>query len=226
MIFITGTGTGVGKTTIAQAIIFALRARGIKVGVFKPVETGCLKVSGRPFPKDADLLLKASQAKFSLEEVCPYRFLDPLCPAEAASKGEISLDLIMEQFQKIRRENEIVIVEGAGGLLVPLTDQLFILDLIRLMNLPILLVSEDVLGTINHTLLSIWVARAQGLKIKGVILNQLKPWLGLDAKTNLFYIKTRGNIDTIAKFPYLPELKRESLQDSAEKYIALERIFF
>ena len=98
--FITGTDTGVGKTIVAGAIAAALRARGMKVGVMKPAETGCREKRGELFPKDASFLKKVSGSEMPLDLICPYRFSEPLAPAIAAARAgaEIDLQLINKKF--------------------------------------------------------------------------------------------------------------------------------
>lgn len=164
-LFITGTDTGVGKTIVTAGLARALREAGYDVGVMKPVATG-----GRA---DAKFLRKVSGVKDDLDLINPICLAPPLAPSMAAqiSHQRINLNQIYKAYQILKKKHEILLVEGIGGLLVPIKDNYLVTDLIGDLKLPILIVSRPNLGTINHTLLTINVARMTGLKIKGFIIN-------------------------------------------------------
>jgi len=158
--FVTATDTGVGKTFVTAALAAALRARGRDVAVFKPVQSGALADD----PAGDAALLGAD---------CVYAFRAPLAPLVAARKEgrQIELEPILERARALEREHEMLLVEGAGGLLVPLSDDLDLAGLVAALGLPLVVVARAGLGTVNHTLLTIEVARARGLEIAGVVLN-------------------------------------------------------
>ncbi|HTY56847.1 MAG TPA: dethiobiotin synthase [Candidatus Binataceae bacterium] len=167
---ITGTDTGVGKTTVGCALGFALRARGLRVGVMKPVETGVEQM-----PMDAVALKSVSSAQHSLEMICPFRYKAPLAPAVAAETEGVPLpDLsrIKTLFSEIAASSDVVLVEGAGGLTVPITWEANYADLARELDLQIVLVVANRLGCINSTLLTLDYAARRALRVKGFILNQ------------------------------------------------------
>ena len=167
--FVTGTDTGVGKTVVACAIVRDLRAAGIDIGAMKCVETGV----GPTGPGDARALHAAAGASDALEEVCPQRFAMPAAPnVAAAAEGRTpDLEKIVAAYERIMTHHDAVLVEGAGGLLVPVTHGVSMADLARRLDLPLILVARASLGTINHTLLSREAARRRGLQLAGVIIS-------------------------------------------------------
>jgi len=180
-LFIAGTDTGVGKTCVAAGLAAALRKRGANVGVFKPFESGI--GSGH---EDYKILKEASGSTDPDDWICPYRFEEALAPAVAAERAGIEIDWcgVTDAFESIAVKHEVVIVEGAGGLLVPLTKEKTNLDLIRECEFPVLLVARLGLGTINHTLLSLEALAARKILCAGVVLNQTTEQKGIAEETN------------------------------------------
>lgn len=172
-VFITGTDTGVGKTLVAAALARHLRDLGLRVGVMKPVETGVAD-PGLEGP-DAALLRWASDCRAPLEDVAPLRMRRALAPATAAEKDKIFVDFhgLVDACQRLRKAYDFVIVEGAGGLMVPLAGGLLIADLARAMGLPLLVVCRPNLGTINHTLLTVFSAKTMDLSVAGFLINDM-----------------------------------------------------
>lgn len=169
---ITGTDTGIGKTFIGRCLIKTFKEMGLKVAPFKPVETGVEK----GIPQDAMTLLEESGLQIPIEMVVPYCFEEPCAPLVASrkEKTKISITKIIEAYSNLIREYELVIVESAGGLLVPITENITYAELAKLLNVPILIVARSKLGTINHTLLTLRVAQAYGIKVISVVLNQFE----------------------------------------------------
>ena len=204
-IFITGTDTGVGKTFVACGLIKGFREMGLKVIPFKPAETGC-----PDYPMDGRALIEASGLNLDYEEVVPYLFKEPLAPSVAAKlEGrEIDLCLIKERFKKLESIGDLVVVEGAGGLLVPIAEKFTYADLAVFLDLPVLVVARSKLGTINHTLLTLRVARAYGLRVLGVVLNMYE---GADTaeRTNPDVIRELGGCEVyvVEKRDEVPTLK-------------------
>lgn len=163
--FITGTDTGIGKTWVACRLAEALRERGLRVGVFKPAESG----DGG----DALKLKRAAGSLLPLELIRPYHFKRPLAPAVAAKLEErrVSLDALRMSFEQVRRGSDLVLIEGAGGLLVPYGPRLDGAGVAKALGLPLLIVARPGLGTINHSLLTLEAARQRRLKLVGVLLN-------------------------------------------------------
>lgn len=172
-IFVTGTDTGVGKTIVSASLAKLLKMRGCNVGVMKPVTTGCEMVDGKLVSEDAMLLARAASVAYS-DELAPYRFTEPAAPSDAARKEKISIDcsMLVEKYQTLASRHDFMIVEGAGGLMVPLVGGILIADLAKMMELPLLVVARGSLGTINHTLLTCFAASQMELEVKGVIINR------------------------------------------------------
>ena len=168
--FVSGTDTGVGKTRGACALGRGLRARGVDTGAMKPVETG---VSAEAGPLDALALQRAAGGSDPLEDVCPLRYALPAAPTVAASAEGRGVELwaIRRAYERIQARHKCVIVEGAGGLLVPVDEHLCMADLAREFQLPLIVVARASLGTINHTLLTLEVATARGLSVAGVVIS-------------------------------------------------------
>jgi dethiobiotin synthetase len=191
-IFITGTDTGVGKTYVARGIARTLTRGGIDVGVMKPAETGCRRRSGQLIPSDAISLMKSTGVRDSLDLINPYRFSKPLAPSVAAELAGKSIDpaRIINFFLRISKRHDFTIVEGAGGIMVPLSVNYLYLDLAKSLGLPVLIVSRPGLGTINHTLLTISALKKRRLQIAGVVMNYAKDWKkGLAEKTSMSVIE-------------------------------------
>ncbi|MEK7679249.1 MAG: dethiobiotin synthase, partial [Deltaproteobacteria bacterium] len=184
--FITGTDTGVGKTFVTALIASALKSMGLNVGVMKPVETGCKRKNNRLVPKDAFMLKQAACSPAPLSLICPYAFNAPLSPhiASRLEGKRIDLRTIKKSFDKIQKQSDIVLVEGAGGIMTALTQKKTMADLAAYLGLPLIIVAPDRLGVINHTLLSIEAVRIRGLRIEGIVLNRPDVRKGLSQKYN------------------------------------------
>jgi len=171
-IFITGTDTGVGKTVVAATLAYLLRMSGARVGVMKPVTSGCREEGGRLVSDDALLLCRSAGIACS-DDVAPYLLREPLAPAEAAKIDGVRIDFsrIRESYQRLAASHDVMIVEGAGGLMVPLAGGLLVADLVRELDLSLLVVARPDLGTINHTVLTCYSAQQMGLSVAGVIIN-------------------------------------------------------
>ena len=174
-LFITGTDTGVGKSLIAAALARLLSERGLRVGVFKPAETGV--ADPLQLGPDAALLKWAAGSKQTDQQICPYRLRDALAPAAAASREQVKInytDLVAQAKQTIE-EHDFTIIEGAGGLMVPLAGGLLMADFARAVELPLLVVCRPNLGTINHTLLTLLAAKTLDLGVAGYLINNMPP---------------------------------------------------
>lgn len=169
-IFITGTDTGVGKTVVAAEIAAGLRAKGIDVGVMKPVATGDTDIS-----QDALLLKEASASVDPLELINPFCLKEPLAPMVAArlEKRKIDIEKIKTAYRRLSERHDFLIVEGVGGALVPIAKDYFVTDLISDLALPVIVVARAGLGTINHTLLTVNSLKDKGIEIIGMIFNDI-----------------------------------------------------
>ncbi len=205
---ITGTDTGVGKTVVGCGLAAALTVQGKRVGVFKPAETGCPEREGKLYPQDAALLTGFAQSSLPLEEVCPYRFAPPVAPSVAADMAGTAIEVnrIREHLQRQVASHDIVIVEGAGGLLVPLNGRYSFADLAADLQLPVLIVIGSKLGALNHALLTFHCAQARSLPILGYILNHPTPVSDnsdLAIQTNAQTLAGLTDVPCLGILPYL-----------------------
>lgn len=209
VLFVAGTDTGVGKTHVARALCTGLRARGLRVGVFKPAETGCLTPAQAA---DALALREAAGCTSPLETVCPYRLEAPLAPAVAAKRQGVTIDpaLLDRCLASLRATHDVVVCEGAGGLLVPLAEGMLNADWIESRRLPVLLVGRLGLGTLNHVLLSVHELQRRGVPLVGTVLSPCSPGKGLAESTNPEVLSGFPEarflgVATHSPFPTLPE---------------------
>ncbi|MGQ0812124.1 MAG: dethiobiotin synthase [Nitrospiraceae bacterium] len=174
-LFVVGTDTGIGKTTVTAALACHLKNQGLRIAVMKPVETG-VPLQGTSM-SDADYLRSAACSDDSLEVVSPYRFADALAPLAAANRTGTTIDMgrIITAFEALHATNRFVLVEGAGGVLVPVTKELTVRDLIARLGLPVLIVGRAGLGGVNHALLTIEALRQRHIAILALVLNQTVP---------------------------------------------------
>jgi dethiobiotin synthetase len=228
--FVTGTDTGIGKTLVSCALLAAARARGLAVGALKPIETGCPGPPGALAPADAIALHRAAGglSTTGAPPTSVYRFAAPLAPSVAAEREGAIIDFapILGAADRLReRAPDLLLVEGAGGLLVPITDALDMADLAAALALPLLVVARDGLGTINHTLLTLAVAGARGLSVAGVVLNGSTPGTsGEDAARNAVEIERRGKVRVLGRLPHLADTSFTSLTTAAATHLDLESL--
>jgi len=208
-VFITGTDTGVGKTVVSAALLCALKSAGVDAVYMKPVQTGCLKKPGGLIAPDLELVCSLAGLHPSKKEqqlMAPWRFAKACSPhlAAALEKRRISLPKIMKAFADLKRRHEFIVVEGAGGVLTPLARQLSMLDLMKALALPVIVVARPGLGTINHTLLTLRELRRAKLKIKGIVINHTgNTRKTVIEKDNLKTMKRLGNTRIIAELPFM-----------------------
>jgi dethiobiotin synthetase len=226
-LFITGTDTGVGKTVVAAALICALKARGLDIGVMKPVESGCPRAKNDSLiPEDALLLRATAGSMDSLKLINPYAFEQPLAPALAAEilNVDIRMETIITSYNTLAQNHDLVIVEGAGGLLTPLTKDKRNLDLACELNLPILIVAKNVLGVINHADLTARVAQSAGARIAGIVLNHTSYDAHPATSTNAASLQRWVAAPYLGEMPYLSGLDYNALGQTAENNLKLDSL--
>jgi dethiobiotin synthetase len=192
-VFVTGTDTGCGKTSVGCALARGLRAAGLRVRVLKPVETGCAERGGSLVPADALALAAAAGDDAPLEQLCPYPLALAAAPEVAAREAGIELDPehIAAALARARAHADAVLVEGAGGLLVPLGPELDMAGLARRLALPLIVVARARLGTLNHSLLTLEAAAARGLRVAGVAFSHDRAVLASAELRNLDALRAR-----------------------------------
>ncbi|MGP1716247.1 MAG: dethiobiotin synthase [Methylophilus sp.] len=175
--FVTGTDTGVGKTTVTVHLMQQLIAQGLTVVGMKPIASGCEWIDGRWQNDDVMQLMAASNVQAPPQLVNPYCFQPAIAPHIAAAKAgiEIELDVIKTAYNELTRLADVVIVEGAGGLMVPLNTRHSMVDLLQALALPALVVVGMRLGCINHALLTVQVLQQQQIPFCGWVANQVDP---------------------------------------------------
>ena len=196
-IFITGTGTEIGKTVIAGGLAASLKQAGMNVGVMKPISTGNTA--------DAQFLKHAAQVDDERSLINPIYLRHPLAPSVAARMEgrEIDVSCVETAFAELRQKYDFMIVEGVGGIAVPIQDDFLVVHLIKRLQLPILIVAQVGLGTLNHTLLTVAYARQFELQITGIVLNGLcAETAGLAEATNPAEIENLTGVPVIGVVPY------------------------
>ena len=198
-LFITGTDTGVGKTHVTCAIAKSLRPN---VLAMKPIATGATWAHDRFLSDDTCALAEACDADY--DSVTQWSFPQPVAPAVAARLNGVSLtiDALTIAVRKQIRPGRRVLVEGVGGLLCPLTDHDTVADWIVALSMPTIIVARRSLGTLNHTLLTLEVAKHRGLKVRGVVISETAPVSDLADETNVEELRRRIDVPILAVLPY------------------------
>jgi dethiobiotin synthetase len=235
--FITGTDTGVGKTIISAALVKAVQFLGFRAVGMKPIETGCKRpaVSRQHrehrddslIPSDGKFLKAISNSDESLDLITPVRFENPLAPLPASEREGIPVDMekITNAFATFAHKYTVLIIEGVGGILVPITKDYFVLDMAKDFGLPVIVVTRPGLGMINHTLLTVNYALKEGLTVGGIIINYSRPAEGTIAEqTNPKVLATICPIPVLGIFPYLKNIGGDAIEEAAVKNLNLEMI--
>lgn len=225
-VFITGTDTDAGKTVAAAAVLVSLRTGRIDAVPMKPVQTGAIVQSSPWQSPDLEFCLRMAELRpdaDELQDMVPFIY-EPACsPHLAAAKAgrEISLERIVAAFHRLLRRRERVVVEGAGGLLVPITGDKTMIDLMAMLGLPVILAARPGLGAINHTLLSIRELARTGLELLGIIFCETSDtgW-GEIEQNNVETIARMGKVPVLGRIPFIPGLADGISPDVFRRYSA------
>lgn len=207
-IFVTATDTGVGKTVTTAALAMTLHQLGHSVGVMKPIETGVVR--GRS--SDAGLLKQAAHVTDSLDLVRPYAFHLPIAPLDAAraERRTIKIQTILGAYRKLQAQHNLLLIEGVGGVHVPLTPMMDVLDLIEKLKAPVLVVGRAGLGGVNHALLTLNALRARKIPIIALVLNRTTPAKTAMARrqecSTVELLRESTGVPVIGPLPHLPGL--------------------
>jgi dethiobiotin synthetase len=217
--FITGTDTGVGKTLVSSALVYAYGQQGFKTAGMKPVAAGCVEQDGRLVSEDVATLLQAGNIKAQFWLHNPYAFAPSIAPHIAAyiANESIKPRVIQQAYQALADLADVVIVEGVGGFRVPLDEQFDTADLAQMLNLPVILVVGMRLGCINHTLLTIEAIQGRGMELAGWVANRIDPDMAA-FEENLQALDQRIAAPCLGVLPYLPQA---DFRQAAE-YLRLE----
>lgn len=233
--FITGTNTGVGKTIVTAALLSLFRKHNVDVGVMKPVETGVDPQNDGSGESDAEFLMQTGGIMDGIGDVSPYRFKLAAAPYLATqSEGKrIDKETILKSFQSLAQKHRIILIEGVGGILAPVTPDYLAIDLALDIGLPLIVVSLPGLGAINHTLLTLHAARSKGLKVTGVIFNHIHSEDDrFIADSNRDFIQEKGKTRVLGEIPYIPQISPrsfdtklvESLEDSVDLKFLIDEV--
>jgi dethiobiotin synthetase len=203
-LLVTGTDTGVGKTLVAAAVADWFRRRQFRVAVLKPVATGCVRRREGLVSEDAEFLAHHADARFPLHVVCPACYAEPLAPAVAAERAGEPLDweAVARSVREMAAASDVMVVEGVGGLMVPMDAQTTFLDVATWLKLPAVVVARPGLGTINHTLLTVGALRRAGVRVAGVVVNRYPPESAdVATETNPRAIERWGKVPVLCVVP-------------------------
>ena len=172
--FITGTDTDVGKTFVTAGLASSMKKMGINIGIMKPFAAGTIDNNGYK-SNDVNLLLEAAQITDEEQLVNPYFFPIPASPFTAMQNLSVSIDveIVLNNFKKLARLHDVLLVEGIGGIMTPILKNYFVTNLIKEMNLETIVVTSSRIGTINHTIMTIKMCQEFGIKIRGIIINNV-----------------------------------------------------
>lgn len=207
-IFITGTDTGVGKTLVTAALALHVKKRGLTVGVMKPIETGVSPA--RESRSDAARLRSIIESEEPLGAIRPYSFELPVAPLAAAqAEGQtINPDTIQKVYRLLSNRYECMVVEGVGGVRVPITPKFGVINLIRSLRLPVVVVGRSGLGGINHALLTIEALQRSRIHILALVLNQTESARSaaarLQQRTTLEILRKQAGVPVLGPLPYEP----------------------
>jgi dethiobiotin synthetase len=218
-VFVTATDTSVGKTTLAAGLIGFLKSQGKDVGVMKPVTSGAIECdSGKLISQDAEMLVKFSGSKDPWDWVNPYRLVTAVTPSVAARIEGVTINFgkLRAVYGQIAAQHDFVVVEGAGGVMSPVFEELVIVDMIKALDLPAVIVSRSGLGTINHTLMTAECLRTRDVPVLGFFLNRFPRNPNLAESTNAEVIASVGKLAHLGSIPEMGEFF--SQQDLVETF--------
>jgi len=204
-LFVTGTDTGVGKTQASCALLSLLADEGLSPQGFKPYESGCASLAA---PSDALAMRAAARSELPVDLICPHRFRAPLAPGVAARRlgREPDWNTTLAAWERLRQGP--VVVEGAGGLFVPVDSRRDVIDLIAALKLPVLLVARAGLGTLNHTALSLRALAERGLTVRAILLSRSTPSRDSSERDNRLLLEERHGLRVLGPVPYLRNDRR------------------
>ncbi len=213
-IFVTGTDTGVGKTVVAAGIAAAMKRRGANVGVMKPIATGGKRRGGSIVSADAEFLIEAAGVRDPMELVNPVCLEPALAPNLAAKIAHkpVEIPAVWKAYKVLRSMHELLVVEGAGGLMVPILDRYFVADMAQRLRLPLVVVTRPTLGTINHTALTVLAARQWGLEVVGLVVNYAERIkIGVVERLNPAALESACNVPVLGEVPHFGEVSAKDL---------------
>lgn len=226
-VFVTGTGTGVGKTLVSAGLARALRKRGVDVVASKPFATGKKAYSSKYRSHDTAMLAEASGTAEPDEELNPFFFQVPTAPLLAAQilkKPTADVHGALFPLKKLGIKHSFVVVEGIGGVMVPLTESEFVADFARFAGLPVIIVTTPKLGALNHTLLTVRVCREFGLDIAGIIVNMMPQKPDAVEKNTPKMLQKLASVPLLATIPLMKKANYKQAANALERQGLVDRI--
>ena len=226
-IFITGTSTGVGKTAIAAGLAWALKKRKIDVGVMKPFATANRVFSRKYRSQDTAILVKASGVSDPDYNLNPFFYsiaASPLVASELKHGAPVDIKKAVQHLKKLGRKHHFLIVEGIGGIMVPLTENESVAGFAKLIDLPVVIVSTAKLGTVNHTLLTVLACKKFGLKITGIILNKTSKKPDIVEQKTAEVLEKLTHIKVLAVIPFSQGVNYTSIGKVLEHDLDLDKL--
>jgi len=214
-VFISGTGTDVGKTYIAALLLKKMRDLGFNCGYFKPVLSGAELIDGKLIPGDCKYVLDMAGINDCVDKYVSYIFKEPVSPHLAAEIDGISVkkEKIRQDFENLSKDYDYIIVEGAGGIFCPLNlkdENIFLTDIIKMLNLDVIIVTSAKLGTLNSTILTTEYAKNYAINLKGIIINKYD-------SNNLMHIDNKKNIEKLSGINIISEISKNQPDIDIEK---------
>jgi dethiobiotin synthetase len=207
-LLVTGTDTGIGKTVIAGAVASWFRSQRLRIGVLKPMASGCVHRREGWVSEDAEFLAHCADSSHPLDVIAPIRFAEPLAPAIAAERLKETIDWtpVQRSLAAIARDSDVIVVEGVGGIMVPMDAKHTMLDVAQWLKIPAVVVARPNLGTINHTILTVEALRRAEVSVAGVVINRYpaeNP--GTAEETNPRAIEKWGKVPVLCIVPDVKE---------------------
>jgi dethiobiotin synthetase len=226
-LFITATDTGVGKTIIGAALASTLRRSGVDVGVMKPFASADKIFSRKYKSEDVALLAKAAQVTDTDEQINPFFYPVPTAPFVASKlnfKNKVNISYALRLYHNLCAKHDFMIVEGIGGVMVPLTKKKYIANFAKSLGLSTIIVSSLKLGTINHTLLTIKVCKGFGLNPIGIIINRIEENNSLVKDKVIEAIEELGDVKILGVIPFLKTPKLSKMRLAIERSLDINEI--
>ena len=226
-IFITGTDTNVGKTMIAAALAWLIRRMGVNVGVMKPFAAAQKVFSNRYKSMDAAILAKAAHVRDADEEINPFFYQVPAAPVMAArlvNQSTPSVLAAVKAFNKIASKHDFMIVEGIGGIMVPLRREAYVADLAKALKLPTIIVARSKLGTLNHIILTVKICRYYRLNVQGIIINGVPDRNGIVQKDLVSTIEELTDVQVLCVTPRIKNITYKTLGSYIKKRVNMDII--
>jgi dethiobiotin synthetase len=216
--FITGTDTNIGKTVVTSHLVAYLNQKGLDAIPFKPIQSGIVYENNRAIGEDVAFYKECLPLKEDFSYYNTYTLETPVSPHLASKLENIFIDekLILDKYRELEKKHDVIFVEGAGGVAVPFKEDFNTIDLIKLLELPVIIVTTLKLGTLNHTLLTAEYLKSKQINIKGLIINQVPSTLDEMQKDNLVMIEKLTGLEVIGLVPKYEQIDQFTKNSSVQ----------